>query len=69
MALAFLASAMYLYHDGSRHWGWLVFVSIISAVTPNAEKPEQKETKKQDEKTKESNFIKDIENRINDTNN
>ena len=69
MALAFLAAAMYLYHDGSHHWGWLVFLSIISAVTPTSEKSEKPDAKKEDKKSEEANFIKDIENRINDRNN
>ena len=64
MALAFLASALYLFHEGSHNWGWLVFVSVLCAVTPAAQKEEPKETKPE-----ETNFIKDIKNHINDRNN
>lgn len=47
MALAFLAAGMYLFHQGSHNWGWLVFLSVATAVTPSVAKDEKKEEPKE----------------------
>lgn len=66
MAIAFLAAAMYLFTHNSHNWGWLVFCSLISSITPTTQKEEKKEeTPKKDE----ADFIREIEKRVNERNN
>ena len=43
-SLAFLAAGLYLFHEGSTQWGWLVFIAFLLAITPK-ERTESKETK------------------------
>ena len=54
-SLAFLAAGLYLFHEGSTQWGWLIFL----AITPK-ERTESKETK-----TEEKSLDEEIRSRFN----
>ena len=66
MALAFLGSAMYLHHSGSHQWGWLVFLSLISAVSPTTQKSDKVVTKEEDPK---KDLHQELQERANENNN
>ena len=62
MALAFLAAGMYLFNKGSHNWGWLVFLSVITAVTPSV----QSDNKKEEEPKKD--LHQELQERANENN-
>ena len=58
-SLAFLAAGLYLFHEGSTQWGWLIFIAFLLAITPK-ERTESKETK-----TEEKSLDEEIRSRFN----
>ena len=67
MALAFLSAGMYLFHKGSHNWGWLVFLSVISAVTPSVKPDNKSEVTKSEEPKKD--LHQELQERANENNN
>ena len=63
MALAYLGSAIYLFNQNSKYWGWLVLLSVLSTVIPtnNPNKPDQPES--------DTNLTEEIKKATNDRGN
>jgi hypothetical protein len=59
-SLAFLAAGLYLFHEGSTQWGWLVFIAFLLAITP------KERTETQSEKKEEKSLDEEIRSRLTD---